>query len=592
MTERKVRGLEDREAQERKALLRDVRSPVHQVVDALKNGTVQTCGVFGAGVCLFAFPVAATPLFGLGLFFFLLRCLCVKNERLPFRVPLGLSGTDKGDPLPGRRGFAKPEGIFFLGNRLQDSKELWLKAKDVLTHTLLFGTTGSGKTETLVSLSYNALATGSGLFYIDPKASPKLAVQIWQMARFLGRDDDFRVLNYGTSGKTKGKSPRRLSNTNNPFTFGSAESLTQLLVSLMPASDGANSIFADKAQALISGVMYALVDLRDKGFLKLSTSVIRDALALEKCVELALHPELDAESSASIKAALGTSGWIAGRELKDQPPSFAEHFGYAQSYFGKALSSLTDTYSHIYGVEDGEVDFADAIMQRRILVVLLPSLEKAPAELASLGKISLSAIRNACAVGLGAQIEGDAADVLEALPTDAIGIGPYLCIVDEYAAIVTAGFEVVLTQGRGLGIAAIVASQDYAGILEADKKGAQQMVANTSIKIFMKMQDAEKTWELIRGQAGQGTVVRSSGFSVNDKSGSTYADTMNTTIEKEDRVDLRDLQEQIEGEAHFIFSGQVVRGDMFYANPSLKKAQLRVPQLIQLGQEAGYDAAA
>ena len=76
--------------------------------------------------------------------------------------------------------------------------------------------------------------------------------------------------------------------------------------------------------------------------------------------------------------------------------------------------------------------------------------------------------------------------MLEALPTDAIGIGPYLCIVDEYAAIVTPGFEVVLTQGRGLGIAAIVASQDYAGIMEADKKGAQQMVANTSIKIFMK----------------------------------------------------------------------------------------------------------
>ena len=56
MTERKVRGLEDREAQERKALLRDVRSPVHQVVDALKNGTVQTCGVFGAGGCLFFCP--------------------------------------------------------------------------------------------------------------------------------------------------------------------------------------------------------------------------------------------------------------------------------------------------------------------------------------------------------------------------------------------------------------------------------------------------------------------------------------------------------------------------------------------------------
>ena len=61
---------------------------------------------------------------------------------------------------------------------------------------------------------------------------------------------------------------------------------------------------------------------------------------------------------------------------------------------------------------------------------------------------------------------------------------------------------------------------------------------------------------------------------------------MSTTVEKEDRIDLRDLQEQIEGEAHFVFSGQIVRGDMFFANPSLKKAQLRVPQLLQFNLEA------
>lgn len=585
MLKKEVRGLEDRDSQDAKKLLRDVRTFGQMLVDVFKSNSVQNAVIFISAVLIFIAPALATLFFMLGVFFFALRCVCIQNERLPFRMPMGFDGLDIGDPLPGRGKYAKPEGIFYIGNSSQNNKELWLKAKDILTHALLFGTTGSGKTEALVSLAYNALATGSGLFYIDPKASPKLGVQIWQMARFLGRDDDFRVLNYGTAGKVKGKSPRRLSNSNNPFTFGSAESLTQLLVALMPASDGANSIFADKAQALISGVMYALVDLRDKRLMKLSTSLIRDSLALEKCVELALHPELDAESRASIQAALATSGWIAGRELVEQPESFAEQFGYAQSYFGKALSSLTDTYSHIYGAEDGEVDFADAIMQRRILVILLPSLEKAPAELASLGKISLSAIRNACAVGLGSQIEGDASDTLEALPTDTIGIGPYLCVVDEYAAIVTPGFEVVLTQGRGLGIAAIIASQDYAGIYEADQKGAQQMVANTSIKIFMKMQDAEKTWELIRGIAGQSTIVRTSGFQINEKYGEGYRDSMNTNIEKEDRVNLRDLQEQTEGEAHFLFNGQVVRGDMFYANPSLKNAQLRIPQMIQVQGE-------
>ena len=585
--QRKVRGIEDVEAYDRKRLLRDVRTPLEKVLDVLKGQNAQLIGMGGAGVCLFAFPALALPLFLLGVLFFLPTAYRLKSghNRLPFRMPIGESGKDAGDPLPGRSGYARPEGIFFLGNRLQDRKELWLKAKDVLTHTLLFGTTGAGKTETLVSLSYNSLATGSGLFYIDPKASPKLDFQIWQMARFLGRDDDFRTLNYGTSGKAQGKSPRRLSNTNNPFTTGSAEALTQLLVSLMPASEGANSIFADNAQTLISGLMYALVDLRDKGEIKLPTSTIREHLALEACVKLARDERLGEAARASIGAALSTCGWLSSKGDDEQPQSFAEQFGYAKSYFGKPLSSLTDTYSHIYGAEDGEVDFADAIMQRRILVVLLPSLEKSPAELASLGKISLSAIRNACSVGLGANIEGGAADVLESLPTDAIGIGPYLCIVDEYAAIVTPGFEVVLTQGRGLGIAAIVASQDYAGILEADQKGAQQMVANTSIKIFMKMQDAEKTWDLIRGQAGQTTVIRSTGYRVREDRGSDYLDTQDTTVDKEDRVELRDLQEQIEGEAHFVFSGQIVRGDMFYAGPSLKNAQLRVPQFLQLLRE-------
>ena len=87
------------------------------------------------------------------------------------------------------------------------------------------------------------------------------------------------------------------------------------------------------------------------------------------------------------------------------------------------------------------------------------------------------------------------------------------------------------------------------------------------------------------------TVLRTTGFNVSEQISSDYRDAMNTTVEQEDRVVLRDLQEQIEGEAHFLFHGQIVRGDMFYANPSLKKAQLRFPNL-QLSQEKQYDHAA
>ena len=117
---RTIRGLEDHETQERKRLHRDVRSPSQRLADALKLGQVQIGGMFGAGVCLFLVPVLATPLFLAGIALVLARCACINKERLPFRMPMGLSGTDRGDPLPGRGGFAKRAYIkanFYCGRQ-------------------------------------------------------------------------------------------------------------------------------------------------------------------------------------------------------------------------------------------------------------------------------------------------------------------------------------------------------------------------------------------------------------------------------------------------------------------------------------------
>ena len=81
---------------------------------------------------------------------------------------------------------------------METSKELWIAKDDLLTHMLVLGTTGAGKTETIVSLSFNCLAQGLGLMYPDPKAAPKLAVQIYTMCRIMGRDDAFPLKRSGT----------------------------------------------------------------------------------------------------------------------------------------------------------------------------------------------------------------------------------------------------------------------------------------------------------------------------------------------------------------------------------------------------------
>lgn len=590
---KKFRGLRDEQLQSRQKLIRDTRPLVFQIFDVLNNSRV-----VGGILVTFALCVLVPPFTGLyivfcplGIIMFAFRRKKSKKDGLPFRIPLTEKVKDPSDPIPGtkRSKFAKAGGAFLLGNEYQSQEELWLKNNDILTHMLILGTTGSGKTETLVSLSFNAVAMGSGFFYIDPKAAPKLALQIYIISRICGRDDDFRILDFLTGSRSRrGKTPQRISNTNNPFAFGSADSLTQLLVSLMPPSEGGNAIFAQNGQQLITSLMNILVDLRDQGKLHLSIETVRSYATAQQMDALARRDDVSDFAILSLKSFLNSVGWQEDKPYEKQGRNFGEQFSYARAYFGLALQSFADTYGHIYNVSMGEVDMYDVIKNRRILVTLLPSLEKAQMELQQLGKINLSAVRNATAIGLGSEIEGTVDDVLNSLPTNSSV--PFLSITDEYAAIPTPGYAEVLTQGRGLGISAIVASQDYAGITKADEKGveAKQIVSNTKVKICMTLEDPEDTYELFNKIAGEGDIMQTDGFTMQGQGGNSghtlnYRDQQNAKIEKVNRINLRDLQEQIEGEFHAFFKGKVVRGFSFYADPPLENhMQLRINQFLQV----------
>ncbi|MDR2338579.1 MAG: type IV secretion system DNA-binding domain-containing protein [Deltaproteobacteria bacterium] len=581
-----LKGLDPKECADRRRLVRDTRAHSERFADFLsdRGRVLPVMGVMAAlGFMLpsLSFPAFLLTLLLIGCYLWLSR-----KAALPFRLPAAAKRLDPHSAGPGHLYLKQAGGVFFMGNEASSGKELWLENGDILTHMLLLGTTGSGKTAALESLAFNALATGSGLFYIDPKAVSQLNMEIWQMARMLGRDDDFRVLNYATHDP--GAKCVRLSNTNNPFSVGHADALAQVLGSLIPPSQGsANSIFADKAMALISGLMYALCDLRDQGRLALSVKKVREYLSPTMCMALLRDPHLSNLSRDALKAALLNCNFSehAFASERDQPPSFYEQYGYAQSYFGRALSSLTDTYEHIYGVENGEVDFQDVVLNRRILLTLLPSMEKSPTELLSLGKITLSSLRNAAATGLGLRIEGTEREVLGSLPAHFRRTGPFLSIVDEYSAIVTPGFEMLLTQGRGLGIASVVASQDYAGIVEADPKGAQQIVANTNVKVFMKLAEAERTWRLLRDLTGEEQVMETSGYTMEQGPGinaGAYRDGFGARAANRPLVALADLLEQNEGEAHCLLGGKLARARLFHAGPSTKGAVMRVPRLLEM----------
>ncbi len=583
-------GLDPREEHAKEELVRDVRPLWTRLHDALleRPGFLATM-LFGTG-CMLLCPAASSLLLPLLLGLSLRRRFASRFDCLPMRVPQSWPGLDFGDVLP-QGGFHKARGTFYVGNELGTGRELWISREDMLTHLLVLGTTGAGKTETLVSLAFNFLAAGSGLLYVDPKAAPKLGAQIYTMCRLVGRDDDFLLLSYMADKKAQAsmrifghmRTPLRQSNTQNPFAVGTANQLTQILFSLMPAGDdkGGNAIFSSNAQTLISGLMAVLVEMRDRGETPLSIGVVRRyLLSIPEITKLALREDLSEKTILSLRAALATVGWEKGLPLDRQPRSFAEQYSYARAYFGRALSLLVDNYGRIFMTSHGEVDAVDVITSRRVYVTLIPSMDKDPKELKSLGQICLSSVRNACAVGLGDVVQGRLADVLGALPTDART--PFGVIVDEYAAIETPGFEILLTQGRGLGIACVVASQDFAGIKRASPEAAEQIVANCKLKIFMCLEDPSQTFALIRSLAGSGFTLEASEWK--GSPGSTaYADTLGAKACLRSRVDFRDLQKQVEGQMTAFFKGEMIRGRTFYACPPLGMDQeLRLSYHLRL----------
>lgn len=101
-------------------------------------------------------------------------------------------------------GINKPNiarGITFFGNDRKTGEELWFANDDMRTHALIFGSTGSGKTETLVSLSYNALVQGSGFIYVDGKGDNSLYAKVFSMVRSMGREDDLLLINFMTGAR-------------------------------------------------------------------------------------------------------------------------------------------------------------------------------------------------------------------------------------------------------------------------------------------------------------------------------------------------------------------------------------------------------
>jgi len=578
---------------EHEAILRDIRPFFVRVGDTLRSRSVSTATyVLAAGSILLSdllggWPVVLADLILIfaGIYFF---WLITRDRSIAFKLPMGAPYKDSHNDGPGRN--KKAEGILYLGNIDDTNEEVWFTNSDARTHILYLGTTGAGKTVGLTSMVTNALAWASGFVYVDGKADTDLWSNLSALCRRFGRDDDLLVLNYMT-GNSDVQAP---SNTMNPFSSGSASYLVNMLVELMPESEGDNAMWKERAVSLVSAMMPILTWKRDNQDIPMSVRSIRENLSLGNVVKLARDSAVPDKYRAGLMGYLDTLPGFAHEAYDDNgqikppdgggpPPDTTtanQQHGYLAMQFTRALQSLGDDYGYIFDTQAADVDMVDIVLNRRVLIVLIPALEKSGDEIANLGKIVASTMKGMMGSALGSTVEGEASKVIENKPTHSST--PFMTVFDEVGYYTAAGMAVMAAQARSLGFSLVFSGQDLPALKKRVREEANSITANCNIKLFGKLEDPTETKEFFEKTVGSAMVTEVSGYQMaGGGSFGSYQDTQQASVQVRARAGYEGLRGFTEGQAIVTFGEAVTECRIFYSNPGHAKA-MRVTRFVAL----------
>ncbi|MBZ6078946.1 TraG/TraD/VirD4 family protein [Microvirga puerhi] len=232
---------------------------------------------------------------------------------------------------------------------------------------------------------------------------------------------------------------------------------------------------------------------------------------LEEIRQEILHLEETAEErfSEKINASLVTQKLNELNAPKEQKApgggardKVLEQHGYITMQLVRATGNLTFSYGHIYNVEVGEINFRDIALNRRILYVTLPALERSKQSMEQLGKMAVTGIKALMGEMLNVPFEGVVRETIDARASNAEI--PLPVILDEYGYYVVEGFAVAPAQARSYGFSMTFGVQDYSSLIKANQAEGEATFENTNLRHIGRTTGGEKspTWEKLSGAAG------------------------------------------------------------------------------------------
>lgn len=584
MARRKFEGISRHEEVSNLRLREDMRPLSRRIRDAwlTPDGQQTMMGIFAAAALLLLWmPLGGEFVLAMMLIFSWVKLSYRKQGwDFPFRVPISANLLDSSQLQPGTNKLKKGDGLMYLGSDQISELPVFVSDNDARTHALLFGTTGSGKTVFLMTFVVNSLIFDGGSSYTDGKGDVKLFLQYNNLTRLFGREEDLLLISFITSGKEFYDRQETLpSNTLNPYANGSSGMCTEASISLMD-SGGGDDMWKGRAIAFLGGLIKPLVFLRDQGEILLSADYIRSYFDLPMLERFVYDKEDVWKGGAKrpdgyfqktygkiwnvvirpLKAFMITIPGYDMNKLGKQEQKTNEQHGYITMQLARLFGDLADNYGHIMDTPLGHVDFYDVVINNRILLTLLPALERSPESLGMLGKIIVGGIKQMAAGCLGNRVEGLRREIVDARPTNAKV--PFPTIFDEYGYYAVLGFSSMPAQARSLGFMVIFAAQDFASLKKSSVEEADQTWENTNVRGIGRITSgsAAETYTRMAELGGNANVAEISGFErVMTMFGTKLRASENVQIQNKPRVHSDDLHSQADGEFH-VFLGKKEAG--------------------------------
>jgi len=584
-------------------ILRDARSFSAKARDwIVKPANFRNVMFAYAGICVLL-PLLIIPTLPIMFMVVLWHGKHVLGLSLPLRYPAWTKHPDPSLKDQRVKETPKANGIYFLGNErrgttIEGGDEIWISDSDTRTHRLVMGATGSGKTYTLLSWMLNPLCFGSGFTYCDGKASNDLWFKVFAMASMVWREDDVRVVNYMMGGADpfdrKRKNFARKSNTMNPFGKANHDTINQILGSIMQKAGGDGATWQSKAINMMNSVTQSSCYLRSIGEIQVSVKTLRENMALQNIMDTVKRTDLPASAVEPLRQYLsvGVPGfnWDAMRAGKPQAQTVLDQHGYLTGQFTRTLGMLGDTYGHIFNDPLPEVDMLDVVLNNRICVVMIPTLEKSPEEAANLGKIVVASAKQMMGINLGDAVEGTIEEAVENRATNYHR--PYEIVLDELGYYFADGIDLMFAQARSLMLALTASGQDFQAMAKSNREQVDSMIANTHLKVALKIEDPKETFEVFEKSAGEAAVAQTRGF---DEDGSGLSADTAAGIESRRRLTLDEVRNFDPGSGAILYRNKLIRSDMLNMFTDFKldpKQHVRINTMLPINQpEIGSIAA-